>query len=122
MKRTGILFLTIVMVISMAGCLRDKGIIGTWEYDIAEEADPDMEGVILEIEEDMLHLINKSGETIDAKYEKNDEMLYITEMSFNGERAENEEFMELPYALMDEKLMIDWGDGMMGKMFFNRVD
>lgn len=125
MKRLALIIMTIMVLLSTIACSSEKGIIGTWKYDRSENSDPDMQGVSIDIRESVMYLSNNiDGHemTMECTYEKDNETIYVTEMSSNGRTISNDEFLEISYRLLDDKLMLDMEEMGLGKVIFCRAN
>lgn len=134
-KRALALLTAFLLTVTLAAC-GEKGILGTWEYDEASEyKEPDTKNVVIEIEEDIFRMKrNESGHemNLDFHYEKDDETLYITDLvqaMADGENVTEKagfdsggEMIEIPYKMLDKKLMLDMTETGMGKVIYHRKD
>lgn len=119
--------LIVILTIAMTGCGEENSILGIWIYDTAERPAPDMAGVTMEIEKDVIHFSNsiKSSNSepiemkMDIKYEKDDETIYVLELSDGNETIDGES-LEIPYTLSDGKLMLDMTEVGLGKVVMRR--
>ncbi|MFQ7292808.1 MAG: hypothetical protein ACLRQ0_11305 [Monoglobales bacterium] len=124
MKRLISIIMIAIMILSIIGCSNEKRITGSWEYDVSENNDPDMKGVSLDIREGVMYFsnnINGYEMTLECTYEKDDDTIYVTEISSNGE-VMSDEFLEFQYEFLDDKLMLDMEQVDLGKIIFCRAD
>lgn len=68
-----------IIALTLGGCEKEKNILGKWQYDVAENADPDMEGITVNITENIMYFKNSfDGQemTMDVTYEKDEDIIY----------------------------------------------
>ncbi len=133
-KRALAILLVCLLTAALTACGGEKGILGTWEYDEASEyKEPDTKNVVIEIEEDIFR-IKRSEEgqegILDFHCEKDDEILYITDLvqaTLNGEDVTEKagfdndgEMIEIPYKMLEKKMMLDMTELGMGKIIYHR--
>lgn len=126
MKKISVFILIMCLIFSISGCSFSKDSLnGKWEYDTSEMQDPDMKGFTIEFKKDMMYLSNyEEGTkvTVEAKYEKDDSTIFITNAQINGEELDmgnDGEFLQIPYKLLDGKLMLEIED--VGKIILKKV-
>ena len=132
LKKIVAIILIMMTMLTLGGCEKEKTILGEWKYDIAENADPDMENITVNITENVMYFKNRFDRseavnamelTMDITYEKDETTIYATGMSINGEKqTSDEDFIQIPYTLLDENLMLDLNDVGLGKVIFSRVE
>lgn len=124
MKKIPVSILIICLIFSISGCSKD-GLNGKWEYDTSEMQDADMKGFTVEFTKDIMYISNYDDGTkvtVEADYEKDDSTIFITSAQFNGEKLDTDndgEFMQIPYKLLDGKLMLEIED--VGKVILKKV-